>query len=1028
MEGTTSEDHRHQAGFRAWLTRIGHSLVSHHPSITEIGAQRRAMSSASLSLGVLFTNLIGLVAIGQSQGVRYSVFIAMVGLAIAILVAYLLSRSRYYGWGAAVFAGSISLMGYVLALYRQEDIGSILFATVPLSFAIGATLMSLSGLVVLVLGNLVVLFLLTHFSPLINLSDVLLSIGVILPIGVTLTLGAIFRDNIEKERLKEVTESTEELQALSSSLEERVKTATRDLSLATEIGQCLSLVIDPESMLFEAVELIRERFDLYYVQVYMPDQAKRNLILRAGTGEIGQLLLRRGHHFPLSLASINGRAAIERRAVIVEDTQVFPIHNPNPLLPETRSEMALPLIAGDEVLGVLNMQSTQASGLSRENLPAFEALAGQLAIAILNANLIAQVGRAQQDLAQQASRLSYKGWHEYLDAVETPERFGFTYDQEQLLKLNEPLDLTASKNTLTAPIEVLGQKVGVFQLQNENEWSSDDVELVESVSHQLSQQIENLRLLSRSERYRQEAQEAVQRLTRQGWRDMQAQSVPGYLYDGRQVTPIPSDGNASQKQITFDIKVRDEAIGQLGVVGEEMLSEQDQTLIAEINQQLSTQIENIRLLNVTELSRQQLDKRATELETVAKLSTAAATILDPQSLLQSVVELTQSSFNLNFVSIFLVAEDNATLVFSAGPGTIGQQMVEDEITIKLGQKKSLVAKAARLREVVITNDASSDPEFMNHPMLPEALSELALPMIVADKLIGIFDVQADIANRFTEDDKRTFSMLASQTAVALRNAQLYAEQMETVQRLRELDELKSSFLANMSHELRTPLNSIIGFTQVIMEGLDGPVTEDMHTDLQSIHGSGQHLLSLINDVLDMAKIEAGKLDLTIDTIMLPEMLDSVFQVVNPLAAEKSLYLEIESKMDDDLELMADSVRLRQILINLIGNAIKFTNEGGITIGAKTIKNSILISVRDTGIGIPQENLVSIFDAFSQVDTSSTRKVGGTGLGLPISRRLVEMHGGRIWAESSGIPGEGSVFRIELPLKTVQQHIERKVNQ
>jgi len=1008
--------------------RIGHGIVSHHPSISEIGDQRRAMSSATLSLGVLVTNLIGLVVIGQSRGVRYPVFIAMVGLAIAIMVAYLLSRSPYYGWGSALFAGSISFMGYVLALYRQGDIGSVLFSTVPLAFAIGATLMSLSGMVLLVLGNLAVLFLLTVFSPLINLSDVLLSIGVIMPIGVTLTLGAVFRDNIEKERLKEVTEYSEEMQALSVSLEERVKSATHDLALATEIGQRLSLVMDPRVMLSEAVELIRESFDLYCAQIYLPDPAKRNLILRANTGEIGQLLLRRGHHIPLSLASINGRAAIERRAVIVDDIQVIPIHEPNPLFPETRSEMALPLIAGDEVLGVLNMQSTQAGGLNKENLPAFKALAGQLAIATLNANLFAKVERVQQDLAQQASRLSYEGWHEYLDAVETPERLGFTYDQEQLLKLNEPLDPTASKNTLTAPIEVLGQKVGVFQLQNENEWSSDDEELVESVSQQLSQQIENLRLLSRSERYRKEAQEAVQRLTRQGWRDMRDQSILGYQYDGRQVTPIPFDGNASQKQITFDIEVRDESIGQLGVVGKERLSERDRSLIAEINQQLSTQIENIRLLNETERSRQQLDKRATELETVAKLSTAAATILNPQSLLQSVVELTQSSFNLNFVSIFLVAEDNATLVFRAGPGMIGQQMLEHEITIRLGQKKSLIAKAARLREVVITNDASSDPEFMNHPLLPEALSELALPMVVADELIGIFDVQADVANRFTEDDKRTFSTLASQTAVALRNAQLYAEQMETVQRLRELDELKSSFLANMSHELRTPLNSIIGFTQVIMEGLDGPVTEDMQTDLQSIHGSGQHLLSLINDVLDMAKIEAGKFDLTLDTIALPIMLESVFQVVNPLAAEKSLYLEFESKMDDDLVLMADSVRLRQILINLIGNAIKFTNEGGITIGAKTIKNSILISIKDTGIGIPQENLVSIFDAFSQVDTSTTRKVGGTGLGLPISRRLVEMHGGRIWAESSGIPGEGSVFRIELPLKTTQPQTDRKTNQ
>jgi signal transduction histidine kinase len=246
--------------------------------------------------------------------------------------------------------------------------------------------------------------------------------------------------------------------------------------------------------------------------------------------------------------------------------------------------------------------------------------------------------------------------------------------------------------------------------------------------------------------------------------------------------------------------------------------------------------------------------------------------------------------------------------------------------------------------------------------------------------------------------------------------------------LRELDRLKSSFLANMSHELRTPLNSILGFADVIIEELDGPLTENMSNDLRLIQKNGQHLLHLINDVLDMAKIEAGRMNLSPERFTACEVLEEVTSITSTLASEKNIALFIEEDSNQDVKIYADRTRLRQVMINLVNNAIKFTENGKIALKVAAMEGArILVTVKDTGIGIPSDKLEAIFQEFTQVDSSSTRKAGGTGLGLPISRKLVEMHGGRLWAESTGIPGEGSTFFVELPVEArITETIEKQV--
>lgn len=237
---------------------------------------------------------------------------------------------------------------------------------------------------------------------------------------------------------------------------------------------------------------------------------------------------------------------------------------------------------------------------------------------------------------------------------------------------------------------------------------------------------------------------------------------------------------------------------------------------------------------------------------------------------------------------------------------------------------------------------------------------------------------------------------------------------ELEQRTRELakaNHLKSEFLATMSHELRTPMNGIIGYTQVLLDGLDGPLTEEQREDLQCIAASAERLLALINDILDLSKIEAGRVPLQRARTDLAAVVAEVLATVEPLRQSKGLPVVVA--VADAPPLYADAQRLRQILLNLISNALKFTERGEVRIEATLTAAGVAVSVRDTGIGIPPEAHAYIFDEFRQVDSSHSRRFGGTGLGLAISRRLVEMHGGTIAVESE--PGVGSTFTFTVPV-------------
>ncbi|MBI3173222.1 MAG: PAS domain S-box protein [Chloroflexi bacterium] len=705
---------------------------------------------------------------------------------------------------------------------------------------------------------------------------------------------------------RDVTERKRLEQQIRAALERR----GYQVRVSTQISQQIASATDLNELYKIAVKLVKEELGYYHVQLLRYDPTVNEVALIEGYGEMGARMKSMRHRMPMGIGLI-GTAAETGQVMLRPNLKNDPDWKPNPLLPETRGEIAVPIKLGDEVLGVLDVQSSAEDALGADDQLLLEGLCGQIAIAIEGTRLRSSLN-------------------------------------DQLLELN-----------------------------------------------------------------------ALQRASsREGWQVLaQAKDVTAYVYEEASVRPLAEAetalSSAGVQAAIAPITIRDEVIGALGVYEDDgkPLSPEEQELLESISGQVAQALEAARLFEQTQ-------RRAAELQTVATVSTVTSTMLDPDALLQTVVDLTRERFALYHAHIYVVDEAWKTLLLAAGAGEVGKQMVADGWNIPLDHPSSIVATAAREKTSVIASDVrhSTDSPFLSNRLLPDTRSEMAVPMIAGDKVLGVFDVQSSMSGYFSEEDAKIYTTLAAQVAIALQNARLYMEQAATLTQLRELDRLKSSFLANMSHELRTPLNSILGFADVMLEELDGPLTENMQTDLALIQKNGKHLLHLINDVLDMAKIEAGKMNLSLERFNVQDILEDVTSITQPLANSKSLAVFIEADSDRNVDITADRTRIRQVMLNIVNNAIKFTEAGWVSIHAGRNDDRVLICVRDTGISIPPENLETIFQEFTQVDTSSTRKTGGTGLGLPISRRLVEMHGGRLWAESSGVEGEGSTFFVELPIE------------
>ncbi len=333
--------------------------------------------------------------------------------------------------------------------------------------------------------------------------------------------------------------------------------------------------------------------------------------------------------------------------------------------------------------------------------------------------------------------------------------------------------------------------------------------------------------------------------------------------------------------------------------------------------------------------------------------------------------------------------------------------------IPLG-RHSISARAGLERRTVQVADIQADPEYSYVARdIDPIRTTLAVPMLKGDELVGTITIYRLEVKPFTDKQIALVETFADQAVIAIENVRLFDEIQDKSRQLAEASQHKSQFLANMSHELRTPLNAILGYTELIADGVYGPPSDKMLGVLRRLESNGKHLLGLINDVLDLSKIEAGQLVLSLADYSLRDVAHTVYGAVEPLAADKKLAFKAEVAPDLPTG-RGDERRLTQVLLNLVGNAIKFTDAGEVVIKAGASNGTFNLSVRDTGPGISAADQAKLFQEFQQADNSITRKKGGTGLGLAISKRIIELHGGKIWLEST--VGQGSTFFVTLPVQ------------
>jgi GAF domain-containing protein len=479
--------------------------------------------------------------------------------------------------------------------------------------------------------------------------------------------------------------------------------------------------------------------------------------------------------------------------------------------------------------------------------------------------------------------------------------------------------------------------------------------------------------------------------------DAAADAVPGYA----------AKLGGARSQVTVPMLKDNELVGAIIIYRQEVrpFTDKQIALVQNFAAQAVIAIENTRLLNELRESLQQQTATADVLKVISRSTFDLQPVFD--SMAESAVRLCEAE------RAYIFRFDGKVLraVASFNAGSEHQDQVYRN-PIPLG-RHSVSARAGLERRPVQVVDVQADPEYSYVARDVEPIrTTLAVPMLKGDELIGTITIYRLEVKPFTEKQIALMETFADQAVIAIENVRLFEEIQDKSRQLAEASQHKSQFLANMSHELRTPLNAILGYTELIVDGIYGAPSEKMHDVLKRIESNGRHLLGLINDVLDLSKIEAGQLTLALSDYSLKAVVQTVFSAIEPLATEKKIALKID--LSTDLPpARGDERRLTQVLLNLVGNAIKFTDEGEVVIAASAANGSFNLAVRDTGPGISAADQAKLFQEFQQADNSITRKKGGTGLGLAISKRIVELHGGRIWVESS--PGRGSTFAFTLPV-------------
>lgn len=741
-----------------------------------------------------------------------------------------------------------------------------------------------------------------------------------------LDLEATVKGPQEVIRLGEAFNSmTYQLRYLINGLEERVTDRTRRLEIVATLGEQLNAILDPNELLNEVVHQIKKHFDYYHTHIYLLDNAREKLVVTAGTGQAGQEMAATGYSISLQAPkSLVARAARSKTIVKADDVQDDLDWLPNPLLPDTCAEMAVPIVREGEIIGILDVQADRVAALDETDASLLRSLANQVAVALTNARLFEQTTRSKEE-AESAK-----------EKAEQARR-----------------DIEIANQNLAIQ---MWQTAGQAQLNERMRGEQDVSTLANNIIQQLCKYLD-------------------------------AQVGALYVLEDQTLGLAGTYAYHQPERLIQQFR-----LGQ-GLVGQAALEKQP-LLIADVpgdHLPIMVGLGEIPPRHLLEAPFAYDDRvvGVIELGTLAEFSPVQAEFL--QKALESIaVAFTTAQARRRVNELLEETQQQAEIL----------QVQEQELR---AANEELESQAESLRASEANLRAKQEE-------LEQVNAELEEKAHALEENSGVLREQRAVLDR--------------------QNQELKVAQQELEQKAEELalaSKYKSEFLANMSHELRTPLNSLLILAGMLAKNEEGNLTPEQMESVQIIHSGGTDLLHLINDILDLSKIEAGKVEFRYGPVSLGRLAETMQAQFGHVAESKGLKFEISVAADVPATIESDQQRVEQIVKNLLSNAFKFTHRGEVRLaiyrperagdGSRNGKGpgqEIAIRVSDTGIGMTPEQQQIVFEAFQQADTSTSRQYGGTGLGLSISRELVIRLGGRIELVSE--KGKGSDFTLYLPLE------------
>ena len=783
------------------------------------------------------------------------------------------------------------------------------------------------------------------------------------------------------ENVRLFTELGARNQELTDSLTQQ--TATADIlrvisSSPTDIQPVLDAVVESAARLCEAVDS----------QVFLLSGEQLRLVAHRGPISTGSAA---SYRVPIIRGTLNGRAILEARTIHVEDLQAeseeFPEGSRIARELGHRAVLTVPMLREGVPVGTIAVRRAEVRPFSERQIALLQTFADQAVIAIENVRLFTELGKRNSDLTESLDQQTATS--EILRVI--------SQSPTDVQPVFDAIARNARRLCDTNSASVLMLDGAIFHLAAID---NEDAERAEAFR----------RAYPRPVTSRQAGGRAV--LTGRTVHIPDVLEDPDYEFAGLQRAGLRS-------VLCVPMLRHGVAIGAITVhswATARPFGAKQIELLQTFADQAVIAVENARLFRELEERTAELTRSVGQLTALGEISRAVSSTLDVETVLQTVVSRASQLASSDGGAIY--EYDDATREFHIrATHNLDPALVAALRASPLHRGEGAMGRAAETREPAQIADIQVGGAYQSH--IRDTLlgagyrALLSVPLLREDQIIGSLSLNRKAPGEFPAEVVEVLKTFATQSALAIQNARLFGEIEVKSRQLEAASQHKSEFLANMSHELRTPLNAIIGFSEVLNERMFGELNEKQDEYLKDIHASGTHLLSLINDILDLSKIEAGRMELELTDFSLPAAIESSLTLVRERATRRgiALGLNVDARVG---EVRADERKVRQVLLNLLSNAIKFTPEGGrIEVRAVPEDGAIDVSVSDTGIGIAPEDQDAVFEEFRQVG-SSAAKQQGTGLGLTLCRKFVELHGGKIWVTSA--LGAGSTFTFRLPVR------------